>query len=731
MDMTERRKRIALIMPEIIDPSDHELIKGVNMQAKKLGMDTIVITGIYNSQNELQQDEYISALENIYTIPEYAELDGIIFASERFRKQSLISRIIEHLVKLDIPCLALGDNCGSLPVIHSRQREYIYCIIKHLIDVHGYRDIWFITGRPDSYSSSERTAGYLSAMKESGLSVREDRIFYGDYWKTVPSQIAQKIVDGELERPDAIACASDVMAVALIETLESGGIHVPEDIAVTGYDGGWYTLFRGLTTISGRDMQLGADAVCRLSCMMGVQTLERSDLPQKVNIRTSCGCSPQKANWKNDLSLEKRFEKKINHLMYRQQFLISDLIERFSAVDTMEDWIVQADQSLHIMDGVKGADICLCEDWEIDFENTDVFRKCGYSEIMFLALSKRQGNNAKDQYKFHVKDMLPALSQKHEPLLAVLTALSLGSQVMGYIACYYEDADDIQLDDSYVNWCNAAANGLRVLQNKDYQRWQRERLEHLAVRDPVTGFLNQRGLEESLPDFITRCRKAHCNSYITIIGCSEEISAGYDTSLLLANGLRSTVSDNMILCRGSEQIYMVLSDKPLPTLKEDIQNSMTDLLGTQLRSPSILIISHMFISRNLSEHISEIKELMGEMMNMIMYNISDISDYRQALEQLRHKLIRQPQKDWNVTDITKEIGISQSHMQRLYREMFGRTFTEDLITMRIEKAEYLLTHTDLRITEIAAECGYNNETHFMRQFKKRTNLTPTQFRELK
>ena len=104
-EQMERRKRIALIMPEIIDPSDYELIQGVHTQAKQFGLDVVILTGIYNSQIELQQDDYIHSLENIYTLIGSGNFDGILFASERFRNQPLIRRIHEHLKRCQIPCL--------------------------------------------------------------------------------------------------------------------------------------------------------------------------------------------------------------------------------------------------------------------------------------------------------------------------------------------------------------------------------------------------------------------------------------------------------------------------------------------------------------------------------------------------------------------------------------------------------------------------------------------------
>ena len=53
---------------------------------------------------------------------------------------------------------------------------------------------------------------------------------------------------------------------------------------------------------------------------------------------------------------------------------------------------------------------------------------------------------------------------------------------------------------------------------------------------------------------------------------------------------------------------------------------------------------------------------------------------------------------------------------------------QDLIEARINAARQLLTATDLPVHEIAAACGYQNATHFMRQFKEITGLTPSAYR---
>ena len=73
-----------------------------------------------------------------------------------------------------------------------------------------------------------------------------------------------------MEKPEAVVCGNDTMAYKLIEELEKGGIRVPEDMAVTGYDGiddgieHNSRLSVPLTSYRRDNFQLGADCMRRL-----------------------------------------------------------------------------------------------------------------------------------------------------------------------------------------------------------------------------------------------------------------------------------------------------------------------------------------------------------------------------------------------------------------------------------------------------------------------------------
>lgn len=98
------------------------------------------------------------------------------------------------------------------------------------------------------------------------------------------------------------------------------------------------------------------------------------------------------------------------------------------------------------------------------------------------------------------------------------------------------------------------------------------------------------------------------------------------------------------------------------------------------------------------------------------------------LVRLREKIYANPQEKWSVEMLCSEVNMSRSYFQLIYRETFGMTCIADVINCKMNRARDLLTSTDYTISHVAQLCGYDNEEHFMRQFKKNNGVTPTVFR---
>ena len=207
-------KRIGIIIPEIFDALEYDLIKGMYAKAKEKNCDLLVLTGVFNSHQEFQQDSYTNCLENIYELIEYGRFDGFVFSAGRFNNLLVRDKIYSMLRKREIPCVVLDDENEFFLSIYPDQRESIKMITKHLINEHGCKKIYCITGIEGNRDSIERLEGFRDALLETGVECGENCIFYGGFWKDIPADIARKIASGELEMPDAVVCASDIMAIA-------------------------------------------------------------------------------------------------------------------------------------------------------------------------------------------------------------------------------------------------------------------------------------------------------------------------------------------------------------------------------------------------------------------------------------------------------------------------------------------------------------------------------------
>lgn len=82
-----------------------------------------------------------------------------------------------------------------------------------------------------------------------------------------------------------------------------------------------------------------------------------------------------------------------------------------------------------------------------------------------------------------------------------------------------------------------------------------------------------------------------------------------------------------------------------------------------------------------------------------------------------------------VDKIAAELYLNKNYIAHVFKEETGYSLIGYAIALRINRAKVLLTKTDKSITQVAAECGYDDFTYFSRQFKKSTSLTPSAYRK--
>lgn len=96
---------------------------------------------------------------------------------------------------------------------------------------------------------------------------------------------------------------------------------------------------------------------------------------------------------------------------------------------------------------------------------------------------------------------------------------------------------------------------------------------------------------------------------------------------------------------------------------------------------------------------------------------------------LRGEMFSSLNEKWTVEKMARTVGFSQSRFYSIYRSIYGISPTADLIKARINNAENMLAFGNRNIEEIAFLLGYENTTHFIRQFKSHTSTTPSEYRK--
>lgn len=160
-------------------------------------------------------------------------VDGMISLDGSLESSSL--EVIANAGVADRVVFACEWVAGtSFPSVRSDNEKGAHLAVQHLYEL-GHRDIAHITGPKGNVLTRARRQGMLAERARLGLTVRDEWIIRGDFSLESGLAAAQNIVAMK-HRPTAVFCASDMVAFGLISGLTAGGLSVPRDISVVGFD---------------------------------------------------------------------------------------------------------------------------------------------------------------------------------------------------------------------------------------------------------------------------------------------------------------------------------------------------------------------------------------------------------------------------------------------------------------------------------------------------------------
>lgn len=98
------------------------------------------------------------------------------------------------------------------------------------------------------------------------------------------------------------------------------------------------------------------------------------------------------------------------------------------------------------------------------------------------------------------------------------------------------------------------------------------------------------------------------------------------------------------------------------------------------------------------------------------------------MEELRRQIQFNPSDDYRVPKIAKKLSMSESKLTRLFRSLYGMPIHRYIQNQKLERAATLIAQGEMNVSEAAIKSGYNNMSHFSKEFRKKFGVVPKKFR---
>jgi len=215
------------------------------------------------------------------------QVDGVLLFSGRLPQLDFDE--LDRAVPILLVCNAIADY-AALPVIESANRDAAFQMVEYLISL-GHRRIAHVTGPVHNIEAIERLRGVREAAAAGGLTGNHLIVWEGSFSFDAGAAAACSFL-ALSERPTAIFCANDQMAIGFIKAVRDAGLSVPEDVSVAGFDDIEYAnLFSpALTTMRQPRAEIGRRAAENLVARMRGDrkgTPQRTRMPCTLVIRDS------------------------------------------------------------------------------------------------------------------------------------------------------------------------------------------------------------------------------------------------------------------------------------------------------------------------------------------------------------------------------------------------------------------------------------------------------------
>lgn len=490
--------KIAVLVGGIAYETQRRLLEGIMRYADEENIKIFVFTcngDIY------RQSEYGIGEFQILFLPDLAQYDGIIFARDTIQDEQFAAEITQRIRDSKTPVISIENHIPEMPVFHVDNREAMRDIVTHLIEVHGVRNICYLSGPKQNPESIERLRGVMDAIKEHDLILEEDKIHYGDFWIDSGKMLAGHLMELERKLPDALICANDDMALGAYLEFSRRGIQVGKDILLTGFDhtSDGSNLTPKITTVEKPQRQIGYESCKTLTERKRVISRK---FKVKCYYRGSCGCPEHKTHNLSEVQLKNVSHKLgIVNMAEINKNMVSDLNDCDNMgefYECLKIYIAQLDFSYMYL--------CLCEDSVSEDRIEYNYQiKENYSEKIYIPIAYENGTFSEYPY-FDCKELLPReCMDKIGNRMCIVAPVHFRKNCLGYLVMCGSDLP--YNSTQFQVWLMNISNALENMRKQGELKRLVKKLKDVWMLDSLTQIYNRAGFFHFADNLLKECKR--------------------------------------------------------------------------------------------------------------------------------------------------------------------------------------------------------------------------------
>jgi LacI family transcriptional regulator, repressor for deo operon, udp, cdd, tsx, nupC, and nupG len=271
---TSESRLFLILIPTISNPFYLEIIKGIEQVAISQNYNILLCETDSNPEKE-----------NIYfDLVRKKMADGIISMDPAVNVETLKKLAENYAI---IQCSEYEEGTG-IPYVTIDNEEASYRAVKHLIQI-GHKKIALMNSDEKYLFARQRKMGYKRALEENGITLKNEYIIPTQRLGFENGQQAMKKILNLQDRPTALFAVSDLLAIGALKEINAAGLHIPNDIAVVGFDKIDFSNMTNptLTTIAQPMKRMGSVAARMLIEKIKGEEVESIILDHELVIRES------------------------------------------------------------------------------------------------------------------------------------------------------------------------------------------------------------------------------------------------------------------------------------------------------------------------------------------------------------------------------------------------------------------------------------------------------------